>query len=157
LSSSKEHPGEDSSSPRDGLARALQVVATMMTKKSTPAIQRWRKMMVATPTKTKKSEITKVMMKACKRRRSNLGFDIDGSRGDDVWGCRVVSGEDCCRDREKLQVRIVLGIKLFLFLNFFLFGRVLFCFSFFRDQEMVVSQNLDAERKREGGERIICF
>ena len=113
--------------------------------------------MVATPTKTKKRDITMVMMKACKRRGSNLGFHFDGGRGGDVWDCGVVSGEDCCRNREKLQVRIVLDIELFLFFNFFLFGRVLFYFSFFRDQEMVVFQNLDAQRKRERGERIICF
>jgi len=63
------------------------------------AIQRWRKMIARTPTKTKKREITKVMMRACRRGGRNLGFDVDGGGGDDVWGCGLVFGEDCCQNQ----------------------------------------------------------
>jgi len=55
-------------------------------------------------------------------------------------------------------VRVVLGIKLFLPLDFFLFGGLSFIFLFVRDQEMaLVSQNLEVERKREGGENHLLF
>uniref|UniRef100_A0A7C9DJZ3 Transmembrane protein n=1 Tax=Opuntia streptacantha TaxID=393608 RepID=A0A7C9DJZ3_OPUST len=87
-------------------------------------------MMAATPTKTKKREITKVMMRACRRRGRNLGFDFDGGGGGDVWGCGVVSDEDCCRNRERSPAtgrpaftwrRLFLGIE-FLPLDFFFLG-----------------------------------
>ena len=46
-------------------------------------------------------------------------------------------------------MRIVLDIELFLPVNFFLFGGLCFVFLFSGDQEMDVSQNLEAQRKIE--------
>lgn len=50
-------------------------------------MQRWIKMMAATPTKMKKREITKAMIRAWRRRERNLGLGF-------AAGCKVVSGKD---------------------------------------------------------------
>lgn len=46
-------------------------------------MQRCRKIIAATPMKMKKREITKAIIRACKRRERNFGFDFVGVSGEE--------------------------------------------------------------------------